>query len=75
MANLLQLIGLVSDFIGVVIMATDILKIDKKIGTWEWLGNARENSQRNKMYTVKGLIFIGAGFLLQAAATIINMMK
>jgi len=71
-ANILQLIGLLLDLTGVVIMATDFMKVDKTIGTWAY--DAEKKAIKTKKLTVTGIIFIGLGFLLQALSTAINIL-
>lgn len=70
---IIQITGLVFDLIGVVIMAREIIILDKTIGTWDWLDNSMNNAKRNRRYTLWGLGFIAVGFFLQIVSVALSL--
>ena len=73
-SNELQVIGLILDIIGAILMALDIIFYDKSVGTWEGLDgeHQQQNARRARKKTLYGLGFLIVGFGFQLGSVLVN---
>ncbi|MDH2363133.1 hypothetical protein [Priestia megaterium] len=73
-SNELQVIGLILDIIGAVLMALDIIFYDKSVGTLGWMEgqHQKNNAIKARRKTLIGLIFLIVGFGFQLGSVLVN---